>query len=97
MSGEAPPPYSGDNQAYAEDLADYLMRVKPRINFKDSNDVANEDGKLVWDASSAVPVVTKSDEFVAILLAKGNSLPTSSSGLPSGAVYVDSGFLKVVP
>lgn len=97
MSGETPPPYSGDNQSWAEDLADYLMRVKPKINFKTQYDTANEDGRFVWDSSSAVPVVTKSNEFVKVVLAKGNTLPTSASGLASGDLYVDSGFLKVVP
>ena len=97
MSGETPPPYSGDNQSWAEDLADFLMRVKPRINFKTQYDTANEDGRLVWDSSSAAPVVSKSNEFVEVILAKGTSLPTSSTGLSSGDLYVDNGFLKVVP
>ena len=97
MSGETPPPYSGDNQSWAEDLADFLMRVKPRINFKTQYDTANEDGRLVWDSSSAAPVGSKSNEFVEGILAKGTSLPTSSAGLSSGDLYVDNGFLKVVP
>jgi hypothetical protein len=99
MSGETPPPYSGDNQSWAEDLADYLMRVKPKINFKTQYDAANEDGRFVWDSSSAVPVVTKANDFVNVILAKGNAtLPSSAAGLASGDLYVDaSGFLKVVP
>jgi len=56
--------------------------------------VATENGILLYDAANGYLVVSVGNEFVQILMAKGNSLPTA---LPSesGVIWNDSGTLKV--
>ncbi|QDP58290.1 MAG: hypothetical protein Unbinned8622contig1005_31 [Prokaryotic dsDNA virus sp.] len=95
MSKELPPPYSRETpHLWAEDLNDYLTRVRALIPQKQTSDVAAENGILLYDADNGYLVVSVSNEFVQILLAKGNSLPTT---LPSesGVIWNDSGTLKV--
>lgn len=95
MSKELPPPYSRETpHLWAEDLNDYLTRVRALIAQKQTSDVATENGILLYDAANGYLVVSVSNEFVQILLAKGNSLPTT---LPSesGVIWNDSGTLKV--
>lgn len=97
MSRELPPPYSRETpHLWAEDLNDYLTRVRALISQKQTSDVAAENGILLYDASNGYLVVSVGNEFVQVLMSKGNSLPSSTS--VSGALYVDSnGFVKVQP
>lgn len=95
MSRELPPPYSRETpHLWAEDLNDYLTRVRELVSQKQASDVAAENGILLYDASNGYLVVSVSNEFVQILMAKGNSLPTT---LPSdsGVIWNDGGTLKV--
>lgn len=95
MSRELPPPYSRDTpHLWAEDLNDYLTRVRALITQKQNSDVAAENGILLYDAANGYLVVSVSNEFVQILMAKGNDLPTT---LPSetGVIWNDGGTLKV--
>lgn len=95
MSRELPPPYSRETpHLWAEDLNDYLTRVRELVSQKQDSDVAAENGILLYDASNGYLVVSVSNEFVQILMAKGNSLPTT---LPSdsGVIWNDGGTLKV--
>ena len=95
MSRELPPPYSRETpHLWAEDLNDYLTRVRELVSQKQASDVADENGILLYDASNGYLVVSVSNEFVQILMAKGNSLPTT---LPSdsGVIWNDGGTLKV--
>lgn len=95
MSRELPPPYSRETpHLWAEDLNDYLTRVRALVSQKQTSDVAAENGILLYDASNGYLVVSVGNEFVQILLAKGNSFPTS---LPSssGVIWNDGGTLKV--
>lgn len=77
---EAPPPYSGDNEAWAESLSDYLLRVKPKLGFKESNDSAQNDGIILWD-TAGYPVVSKNNEFRQIVLADGYGFFYNSSNI----------------
>ena len=97
MSREFPPPYSQeDPNLWAEDLNDYLARVRELVAQKQASDVATENGILLYDAANGYLVVSVGNEFVQVLMAKGNSLPSSTA--VSGALYVDSnGFVKVQP
>ncbi len=97
MSKELPPPYSRETpHLWAEDLNDYLARVRALISQKQASDVAAENGILLYDAANGYLVVSVGNEFVQVLMAKGNSLPSSTA--VSGALYVDSnGFVKVQP
>lgn len=95
MSKESPPPYSRETpHLWAEDLNDYLMRVREIVAEKNASSVATENGILLYDAANGYLVVSVSNEFVQILMAKGNSLPTT---LPSdsGVIWNDGGTLKV--
>lgn len=95
MSREFPPPYSQENpNLWAEDLNDYLARVRELVAQKQASDVATENGILLYDAANGYLVVSVGNEFVQVLMAKGNSLPTS---LPSGSgvIWNDGGTLKV--
>jgi len=95
LSRELPPPYSRETpHLWAEDLNDYLTRIRELVSQKQDSDVAAENGILLYDASNGYLVVSVSNEFVQILMAKGNSLPTT---LPSdsGVIWNDGGTLKV--
>ena len=95
MSKESPPPYSRETpHLWAEDLNDYLVRVREIVAQKQASSSATENGILLYDAANDYLVVSVGSEFVQILMAKGNSLPTA---LPSesGVIWNDSGTLKV--
>ena len=95
MSREAPPPYSIETpHLWAEDLNDYLVRAREIVAQKQASDVATENGILLYDAANGYLVVSVSNEFVQILMAKGNSFPTSLPAT-SGVIWNDSGTLKV--
>lgn len=71
MSRERPPPYAPDNpDQWAEDLSDYLSRVRSTVAFKDADDKATNDGIILWD-TDGYPVVSKGSEFRQIVLADG--------------------------
>ena len=96
MSKEFPPPFSPDNpQQWAEDLNDYLTRNLALTPQKVSTDKANENGIVLFDASALALVVSRSNEFVQVLANKGNAnLPTSDPAV-AGALWNDSGTVKV--
>jgi len=54
----------------------------------------SENGILLYDATNGYLVVSVSNEFVQILMAKGNDLPTSLPAT-SGVIWNDGGTLKV--
>jgi hypothetical protein len=71
LSRERPPPYAPDNpDQWAEDLSDYLSRVRSTVAFKDADDKATNDGIILWD-TDGYPVVSKGSEFRQIVLADG--------------------------
>lgn len=95
MSKELPPPYSRETpDLWAEDLNDYLVRVRELVAQKSASSKSTEDGILLYDAANGYLVVSVSNEFVQILMAKGNDLPTSLPAT-SGVIWNDGGTLKV--
>lgn len=96
MSRERPPPYAPENpNAWAEDLSDYLTRVRSTVAFKDADDKAASDGIIMFDPSVSALILSRSDEFVQLLANKGSAnLPTSDPAV-SGALWNDSGTVKV--
>ena len=102
MSKELPPPYNPENpQQWAEDLNDYLTRNLSLTPQKVLSDKATENGIVLFDASVLALVVSRRDpatnvpEFVQLLANKGNaSLPTSDPTV-AGALWNDSGTVKV--
>lgn len=86
MSREAPPPYSGQTQLWAEDLSDYLLRNRSTLSFKAADDRATDDGVILWDVNG-YPVVSKNGEYRQIVLAdgSGNFVRNSDLLLPTGS------------
>lgn len=96
MSREFPPPYAPDNpEQWAEDLSDYLTRVRSTVAFQEGDDKAASDGIIMFDVSALALVLSRSGEFVQLLANKGNAnLPTSDPTV-AGALWNDSGTVKV--
>ena len=66
----APNPLGPDWKPWGERLVDYLNRIRSKLQFKDANAVATEDGIILWD-TAGYPVVSKSGEYRQIVLADG--------------------------
>ena len=71
IKSETAPPYSGDTQAWAEDLSNYLGRTKSKLAFKGDADTAKDDGIILWD-QNGYPVVSKNGEYRQIVLSDGH-------------------------
>lgn len=96
MSRETPPPYAPENpEQWAEDLSDYLTRVRSTVAFKDGDDKAANDGIIMFDPAVLALVLSRSSEFVQVITNKGDAnLPTSDPAV-AGALWNDSGTVKV--
>lgn len=66
----APNPLGPEWKAWGERLVDYLNRIRTKLQFKESNAVATEDGIILWD-TAGYPVVSKNGEYRQIILADG--------------------------
>lgn len=66
----APNPLGPEWKAWGERLVDYLNRIRTKLQFKESNAVATEDGIILWD-TAGYPVVSKNGEYRQIVLADG--------------------------
>jgi len=66
----APNPLGPDWKPWGERLVDYLNRIRSKLQFKDANAVATEDGIILWD-TAGYPVVSKNGEYRQIVLADG--------------------------
>lgn len=66
----APNPLGPEWKAWGERLVDYLNKVRTRLQFRDSNASASENGILLWDPAG-YPVVSKNGEYRQIILADG--------------------------
>lgn len=62
---EIPPPPTGSmwNQ-WGERLNEYLARVRDKLNFRDSDSRAAQNGLLLWDNGNEYPVVSINGEWV---------------------------------
>lgn len=66
----APNPLGPEWKAWGERLVDYLNRIRTKLQFKESNAVATEDGIILWD-TAGYPVVSKGGVYRQIVLADG--------------------------
>ena len=67
MSAEIPPiPQGSMWQIWGERLNQYLQRVRDKLNFKDADSRATQDGILLWDASEDQVVVSTDGAFKAL-------------------------------
>jgi len=85
LSAEIPPiPQGSMWQVWGERLNQYLQRVRDKLNFKDSDSRATQDGVLLWDPSIDHPVVSIDGEWIPL----GYGLNEPDQGYGYGA-FVD--------
>ena len=68
MTQVVPPPRGGDWSVWARQLAAYLARYMPRLQFKDDTSNATENGVIMWDDVNGYPVVSKGNEWVRLIM-----------------------------
>ena len=72
MTAPVPPiPHGSNWQQWGTALNRYLRTALTQLGFLESSSSAASDGVLLWDASSAYPVVSKGGEWRQIVLANG--------------------------
>ena len=69
MSVATPPPPLGSNwRTWAERINSFLTSTRNKLQHKDSDSKATEDGILMWDATQGTVVVSKNNAWVRIEL-----------------------------
>ena len=69
MSVATPPPPLGSSwKAWAERINKFLTSTRNKLQHKDSDSKATEDGILMWDATQGTVVVSKNNAWVRIEL-----------------------------
>ena len=69
MSVATPPPPIGANwKIWGERINKFLTSTRNKLQHKDSDSVASEDGILLWDATEETVVVSKNGAWVKIEL-----------------------------
>lgn len=72
MSAPNIPQPVGENwKLWGGQLVRYLLRERPRLQFKATDSNPSENGIILWDEASGYPVVSKNGEFVQIVLEDG--------------------------
>ena len=69
----APEPKGGDLHAWARRLMLYLAQTRSLIVQQTGGESASDDGLLMWDRSSAYPVVSKGGEWRQVVLEGGHA------------------------
>jgi|TARA_R110000751_G_scaffold76767_1_gene154749 hypothetical protein len=65
MSIATPPPPLGDNwKPWGERINTFLTSTRNKLQFKDAESKATEDGILMWDAAQDAVVVSKNGAWV---------------------------------
>jgi len=68
-SGQLPPPPLGNKwNVWGERINKFIVNTRNKLEFKDSDSVASEDGILMWDAVQDCPVVSKNGAWVKLKL-----------------------------
>jgi len=69
MSVAMPPPTTGDNwKTYGDRLNKFLTATRNKLQFRDSEAKATEDGILMWDAAQDCPVISKGGAWIKLKL-----------------------------
>ena len=69
MSIATPPPPLGSNwRTWAERINSFLTSTRNKLQHKDSDSKATEDGILMWDEAEGTVVVSKNNAWVRIEL-----------------------------
>ena len=87
----APEPRGGDLHAWARRLMLYLGQTRSLIVQQTGGESAADDGVLMWDRSTAYPVVSKGGEWRTIALGAATTLKnpvfTYTSGVLTSIAY----------
>lgn len=72
MSAPNIPQPIGENwKLWGGQLVRYLLRERPRLQFKATDSNPSENGIILWDEANGYPVVSKNGEWVQIVLEDG--------------------------
>jgi len=66
-----PQPTGTDWKAWGNRLVRYMLRERPRLQFKTADSNPSENGIILWDEVNGYPVVSKNGEWVQIVLEDG--------------------------
>jgi len=67
-----PQPIGDDWKAWGGRLVRYMLRERPRLQFKATDSNPSENGIILWDEVNGYPVVSKNGEWVQVVLEDGN-------------------------
>jgi len=67
-----PQPTGTDWKAWGNRLVRYMLRERPRLQFKTADSNPSENGIILWDEVNGYPVVSKGGEWVQVVLEDGN-------------------------
>lgn len=67
-----PQPVGEDWRAWGGRLVRYMLRERPRLQFKTADSNPSENGIILWDEVNGYPVVSKNGEWVQVVLEDGN-------------------------
>jgi len=67
-----PQPVGEDWKAWGGRLVRYMLRERPRLQFKTADSNPSENGIILWDEVNGYPVVSKNGEWVQVVLEDGN-------------------------
>lgn len=70
----APEPYGDDWRTWARRLTQHLAQVRIPLVQRTGNEIAADDGSLMWDRENGYPVVSKDGEWRQIVLSDGRYL-----------------------
>ena len=69
MSGQLPPPPLGNKwNIWGERINKFIVNTRNKLEFKDSDSVASENGILMWDEAEGTVVVSKNGAWVKLEL-----------------------------
>lgn len=66
-----PQPTGTDWKAWGNRLVRYMLRERPRLQFKTADSNPSENGIILWDEINGYPVVSKGGEWVQVVLEDG--------------------------
>ena len=65
MSSQLPPPSLGDKwSTWGERINKFLVNTRNKLEFRDADSKATQDGILMWDESQNAVVVSKNGAWV---------------------------------
>jgi len=81
------PPSPTDNkwQTYVQRLSRYLVRTKDKLTQKTQDEVASDDGVILWDRENKYPVVSKDGVYKQIILQDGHAYLSRSTNVTAAS------------